>query len=188
MKIRTLLWLAIASSLALLAACSSTPAKPPAPPPEVVEPPAPPPPPPPVAVVPEPETPAPAPRQVAEKVTMAADVLFDLNRALIKPEGKSKLDELAAQAKAMDLEVVLGIGHTDRLGPHRYNQKLSVRRAEAVKRYLVERGVDASRIHTEGRAEKQPVKECTEKKRKPLVECLAPNRRVDIEIVGTRTN
>jgi OOP family OmpA-OmpF porin len=194
MNIRILLALAAALSLSALAGCSSAPEKPAEPAPVVSEPPPPPPPvaapeptPPSVPVTVEEEKPAPAPRQIATKTTLAAGVLFEFNRALLKPEGKAKLDELAGQAKSLnDLEVVIGIGHADRLGPKKYNQKLSVRRAEAVKAYLVTQGVDSSRIRTEGRGESQPVTKCDNKRRKELIACLAPNRRVEIEVIGTR--
>jgi OOP family OmpA-OmpF porin len=191
MNIRILLPLLAALSLLAFAGCSSAPEKPaepavvaePPPPPEPVAQPEPTPP----SVPVEEEKPAPAPKQVATKTTLAAGVLFEFNRALLKPEGKTKLDELAGQAKGLnDLEVVIGIGHADRLGSKKYNQKLSVRRAEAVKAYLVTQGIEASRIRTEGRGETQPVKQCTDKKRKALIACLAPNRRVEIEIVGTK--
>src|SRR6185436_5117895 len=108
--------------------------KPPAP---VAVPPPPPPPPPPPA--PAPAKPKPAP--VAEKVTLAADVLFDFDKSVLKPEGKAKLDDLANKVRAINLEVVIAIGHTDSIGSDAYNQKLSVRRAESVKAYLVSKGV-----------------------------------------------
>src|SRR5262245_20361451 len=105
--------------------------------------PTPPPPPAPAA------KPAAKPAPAAEKVTLAADVLFDFDKAVIKPEGKSKLDDLATKVKAINLEVVIAIGHTDSIGADAYNQKLSVRRAEAVKSYLVSKGVEPNRIYTE---------------------------------------
>ena len=144
----------------------------PAPAPKV----APPPPPPPAPA------PKPAPKPVAEKVTLAADVLFDFDKAVIKPEGKSKLDDLAGKVKAINLEVVIAIGHTDSIGSDAYNQKLSVRRAESVKAYLVSKGIEPNRIYTEGKGEKQPVASNKTK------EGRAKNRRVEIEVIGTRKN
>jgi OOP family OmpA-OmpF porin len=139
----------------------------------------PPPPPPPPAPAP---APAPKPAPVAEKVTLAADVLFDFDKSVLKPEGKSKLDDLAQKVKAINLEVVIAIGHTDSIGSDAYNQKLSVRRAESVKAYLVSKGVEPNRIYTEGKGEKQPVASNKTK------EGRAKNRRVEIEVIGTRKN
>jgi OOP family OmpA-OmpF porin len=137
-----------------------------------------------VAPPPPPPAPAPkpAPKPVAEKVTLAADVLFDFDKAVIKPEGKSKLDDLANKVKAINLEVVIAIGHTDSIGSDAYNQKLSVRRAESVKAYLVSKGIEPNRIYTEGKGEKQPVASNKTK------EGRAKNRRVEIEVIGTRKN
>ena len=135
-----------------------------------------PPPPPPASM----SKPAPKPAPVAEKVTLAADVLFDFDKAVLKNEGKSKLDDLAAKVKAINLEVVIAIGHTDSVGSDAYNQKLSVRRAESVKAYLVSKGVEPNRIYTEGKGEKQPVASNKTK------EGRQKNRRVEIEVIGTR--
>ncbi|HEX2567761.1 MAG TPA: OmpA family protein [Burkholderiales bacterium] len=132
-----------------------------------------PPPPPPVA-------PAAKPKPVAEKITFAADVLFDFDKATLKPEGKSKLDELAGKVKGINLEVVIAIGHTDSIGSDAYNQKLSVRRAESVKSYLVSKGIEPNRVYTEGKGEKQPVASNKTK------EGRQKNRRVEIEVIGTR--
>ena len=144
----------------------------PAPRPVATPPPPPPPPPPPA--------PAPKPAPVAEKVTLAADVLFDFDKSVLKPEGKSKLDDLANKVKAINLEVVIAIGHTDSIGSDAYNQKLSVRRAESVKAYLVSKGVEPNRIYTEGKGEKQPVASNKTK------DGRQKNRRVEIEVIGTR--
>jgi OOP family OmpA-OmpF porin len=130
--------------------------------------------------------PAPAPMPVTQKVTLSADVLFEFDRYALKPEGKAKLDDLVGQLKGLALEVIIAVGHTDRIGSEAYNQKLSVRRAESVKAYMVSKGVQPNRIYTEGKGEKQPVKECKDTNFKALVACLAPNRRVDVEVVGTK--
>ncbi|MFZ1900199.1 MAG: OmpA family protein, partial [Azonexus sp.] len=105
------------------------------------------------------------------------------------PEGKAKLDELVAKAGAIKLEVILVVGHTDRIGSDAYNQKLSERRAAAVKTYLVSKGIEANRVYTEGKGEKQPVTgdKCKgNKATKELKACLQPDRRADIEIIGTK--
>jgi OOP family OmpA-OmpF porin len=130
---------------------------------------------------PPPGKPAPAkPKPVAEKVTLAADVLFDFDKSVLKPKGKNKLDDLANQVRAINLEVVIAIGHTDSIGSDAYNQKLSVRRAESVKAYLVSKGVEPNRIYTEGKGEKQPVASNKTK------EGRQKNRRVEIEVIGTK--
>jgi OOP family OmpA-OmpF porin len=125
--------------------------------------------------------PAPAPA-AASKVTYAADAFFDFDKAVLKPEGKAKLDDLASKVKAINLEVIIAVGHTDSVGSDAYNQKLSVRRAEAVKAYLVTKGIEKNRVYTEGKGEKQPVAD------NKTTEGRAKNRRVEIEVVGTRPN
>jgi len=127
-----------------------------------------------------PPAPPAAPKPVSEKVTMAADAHFDFDKAVLKPEGKSKLDDLVGKLKAVNLEVIIAVGHTDSIGSTAYNQKLSVRRAEAVKAYLVSKGIEANRIHTEGKGESQPVADNKTK------DGRAKNRRVEVEVVGTR--
>ncbi len=124
-----------------------------------------------------------------EKITVAADALFDFNKAVLRPEGKAKLDDVVAKSKAIKLEVILAVGHTDRIGGDAYNQKLSEKRAAAVKEYLVAKGIEANRVYTEGKGEKQPVTgdKCNgDKKTKALIDCLQPDRRVDIEVIGTK--
>ena len=123
-----------------------------------------------------------APVAAASKVTYAADAFFDFDKAVVKPAGKAKLDDLVAKIKGINLEVIIAVGHTDSIGSDAYNQKLSVRRAEAVKAYLVSKGIEKNRVYTEGKGEKQPVASNKTK------EGRAKNRRVEIEVVGTRKN
>ena len=167
------------SVIALLAfaGCASTPEPAPAPAPAPA-PQAPPPPPPP------PAPPKAAPK--AEKVTTASTVNFDFDRYVIRPDARSKLDDLVGKLRGVNLEVIIAVGHADRIGSDAYNMKLSVRRADSVKAYLVSKGIAASRIYTEGKGERQPVKECKgDKKTKELIACLEPNRRVESEAVGS---
>ena len=140
------------------------------------------------AAAPAAATPAPAPAAAAapaapatEKVSFAADAFFDFNKTALKPAGKAKLDDLADKVKGLNLEVVIAVGHTDSVGSDAYNNKLSVKRSEAVKSYLAGKGIDASKIYTEGKGEKQPVAD------NKTAEGRAKNRRVEIEVVGTRT-
>ncbi len=134
--------------------------------------------------------PAATPKPAAQKVTLAADALFDYDKAVLRSEGKSKLDDVTGKLKDIKLEVIIAVGHADRLGSDQYNQKLSEKRAEAVKAYLVGKGVEPNRVYTEGKGEKQPVTgdKCgkSDKKTKQLIECLQPDRRVEIEVIGTK--
>jgi OOP family OmpA-OmpF porin len=118
----------------------------------------------------------------ATKVTYAADAFFDFDKAVLKPEGKAKLDDLIGKIKGINLEVIIAVGHTDDIGTDAYNQKLSVKRAESVKAYLVSKGIEQNRVYTEGKGEKQPIAS------NKTAEGRAKNRRVEIEVVGTRAN
>jgi len=132
------------------------------------------------AIVPKPAA-APAPAPVAaSKVTFAADAFFDFDKSVLKPEGKAKLDDLVSKVKGINLEVIIAVGHTDAVGSDAYNQKLSVRRSEAVKAYLVSKGIEKNRVYTEGKGEKQPVAS------NKTSAGRAQNRRVEIEVVGTK--
>ncbi|RZL48900.1 MAG: OmpA family protein [Variovorax sp.] len=132
--------------------------------------------PPPAPVAPPP----PPPPVAASKVTFAADAFFDFDKSVLKPEGRAKLDDLVSKIRDVNLEVIIAVGHTDSVGTDAYNQRLSVRRAEAVKAYLVTKGIERNRVYTEGKGEKQPVAD------NRTAAGRAKNRRVEIEVVGTR--
>jgi OOP family OmpA-OmpF porin len=137
----------------------------------------------------EPPTKKTDPLPVGEKVTIAADALFDFDKATLRPEGRAKLDEVVAVSAQLTLEVVIAVGHTDRFGSDAYNQRLSERRAAAVKDYLVSKGIPANRVYTEGKGKKQPVTkpgDCRGAKSQKVIACLQPDRRVDIEIIGVK--
>jgi len=137
----------------------------------------------PVAAAPAAPAPAPVPPAVAaSKVTFAADAFFDFDKYVLKPEGRAKLDDLVSKIKDVNLEVIIAVGHTDWIGTVAYNQKLSVRRAEAVKAYLVSKGIEKNRVYTEGKGKSQPIAD------NRTAEGRAKNRRVEIEVVGTRPN
>ncbi|SFO54719.1 OmpA-OmpF porin, OOP family [Variovorax sp. PDC80] len=132
--------------------------------------------------VPPPVAPAQPPAVAASKVTFAADAFFDFDKSVLKPEGRAKLTDLVEKIRGVNLEVIIAVGHTDSIGSDAYNQRLSVRRAEAVKAFLVSKGIERNRVYTEGKGEKQPVADNRTK------EGRAKNRRVEIEVVGTRAN
>ena len=134
----------------------------------------------PAAPAPAPAPAAPPPPPAATKVTYAADAFFDFDKSVLKPEGKAKLDDLTSKVKGINLEVIIAVGHTDSVGSDSYNQKLSVARSESVKAYLVSKGIEKNRVYTEGKGEKQPVAD------NKTGEGRAKNRRVEIEVVGTR--
>ncbi|HET7033885.1 MAG TPA: OmpA family protein [Casimicrobiaceae bacterium] len=149
---------------------------PPAPPPAAAPPPPPPPPPPPAA----------APQ--VQKNTLASKALFDFDKAVLKPEGKAAIDsEIISKLRDVQkLELVLVTGHTDPIGTQAYNQKLSERRADAVRDYLVSKGVARDKIETLGMGKTQPIPGvvCNQKSLKERIVCYAPDRRVEVEVKG----
>lgn len=128
--------------------------------------------------------------RTTERVTFGADALFDFDKAVLLPAGRTSLDGLVAKLGSVDPEMIVVVGHTDRLGSEAYNQLLSERRAEAVKSYLVGKGIEPNRIRTEGKGEAQPVTQrgdCAGAKSARVIACLQPDRRVDIEVTGNQT-
>ncbi len=139
------------------------------------------------APVPAP-APASAPKLVIEKVTYSADTFFPFNQAVLLPEGEHALDALAAKLKKVQLETVISTGYTDSFGPSAYNRNLSLRRAEAVKAYLVSRGIAADQIEVEGDGKadfRVNPKRCSGSFASQVA-CQAPNRRAVVEILGSR--
>ena len=148
------------------------PPAPPAPPVVVEAPPAP------AAAAPaKPAAPV-APAPTAVKVTFETDTLFAFDKSVLQPAGKAKLEDLVSKLQGTDIEVIVATGHTDSTGTDAYNQKLSMRRANAVKAFLVSKGLPAERVFTEGKGEKQPVAS------NKTAEGRAKNRRVEVEVVG----
>ncbi|HTH95070.1 MAG TPA: OmpA family protein [Rhodocyclaceae bacterium] len=129
-------------------------------------------------------------KPTSDKITLNADALFDFNKATLKPEGKAALDDFYTKVNRIKLEVLIAVGYADRFGSDAYNQKLSEKRAEAVKAYLVSKGIEKNRIYTEGKGKKNPVtkpEDCKGPKSAKVVACLQPDRRVELEAVGTYT-
>jgi OmpA-OmpF porin, OOP family len=181
MKTNVLLAAAAASVSLVIAGCATEPEAPkPAPAPAAKPAAAPAPAPKPVAAPAAPKKPA--------VLSVTSTELFEFNKAVLNADAKAKLDkEVVARAKDYaSIRLVHVDGHADRLGSHQYNQKLSEKRADAVRAYLVSKGFDASRMETLGSGKTNPVKSCPDQKdRKSLIECLSPNRRVVVEVKGT---
>lgn len=181
MKTNVLLAAAAASASLFIAGCATEPEAPK---------PAPAPAPKPVAQAPAPVAPAPAPAAPKKPavLTVSSTELFEFNKSVLNADAKAKLDkEVIARAKDYaSISLVHVDGHADRLGSPQYNQRLSEKRADTVRAYLVSKGFDASRIETLGSGKTNPVKSCPDQKdRKSLIECLSPNRRVVVEVKGT---
>lgn len=149
------------------------------------------------APAPAPQPVAVTPQPVQRKAVFAADSsvdsLFDFGKSDVKPSGKAAIDKFTADLKGADFEVIRVTGHTDRIGSHAYNMKLSQHRAEAVKAYMVESaGIPADKIEATGVDGSNPVTKSGEckgnKKTKKLIACLAPDRRVEVEVAATRTS
>jgi len=133
-------------------------------------------------------TPEPA-KAVPERVTLDADTLFDFDKAVLRPAGRAALDDFVGKIKGIDPEMIVAVGHTDRFGSAGYNQRLSEQRVEAVKTYLVGKGIEVNRIRAEGKGETQPVTkagECDGSESAKVIACLQPDRRVEVEVVGAR--
>ena len=124
-----------------------------------------------------------------QKINFSAEALFDFDKAVLKPEGKAMLDDLVRTLQGAKYEVIIATGHADRFGSVAYNQKLSERRANAVRDYLAAREIPLNRISATGKGKSQPVTkpdECKGPKSAKVIACLQPDRRVDVEVNGTK--
>jgi len=169
-----------AASLAAVFGCATQEAPAPAPAPAPTPAPAP-------AAAPVAKPAPEAPKKPAV-VNIASTELFEFNKATLTPSARKLLDdEVVAKLKELGTVRYVNVnGHADRLGSSQYNQKLSEKRADAVRAYLVSKGVEAGRVETFGFGKTMPVKSCPDQKsRKEVIECLAPNRRVVVEIQGS---
>jgi OOP family OmpA-OmpF porin len=140
----------------------------------------------PVVVAQAPAAPPPAP--VIARETFNADALFDFDKSTLRPAGQQVLDKFIGEVKGMNAETITALGYTDRIGTDAYNQQLSDRRAETVRAYMQEGGIEPGSIRAEGRGNTQPVTkpgECAGDRSEKVIDCLQPNRRVEVEVTGT---
>jgi OmpA-OmpF porin, OOP family len=139
----------------------------------------------PIAVaVPAPQA---APKPVLVRMALDADTLFDFDKSELRPAGRLALDNFVSKIKGIDPETIMAVGFTDRLGPEAYNQRLSEQRVLAVKTYLISQGIEANRVHTEGKGKAEPITksgECAGVESPAVIACLQPDRRVEVEVKG----
>jgi OOP family OmpA-OmpF porin len=129
------------------------------------------------------------PKPVPVKVDLSADHSFDNGKSSLKPEAQATLDKLASDLNGVTYDKVTVVGHADRTGSKKGNQKLSEARADSVKNYLVGKGIPADKIDASGRGSSEPVtspSDCKKLKGAKLSACLAPDRRVSIRVSGTK--
>lgn len=145
--------------------------------------------------------PVPAPKEIVvaaiapvaplpQKISFSGDAMFAFDQSVLKPEGKTMLDGLVQQLDGATFDTISATGHTDHYGSSSYNQKLSERRAQAVKDYLISKNVQANRIDAAGKGEMEPVTAangCQGAKSTAVIACLQPDRRVDVELTGAKT-
>lgn len=134
-----------------------------------------------VAAAPEPTPVVVEPRRTVQRINLASDAYFAFNKAELRPEGMAKLDEMALNMQGKNDPRLQITGHTDRIGTEAYNMQLSQRRAEAVKDYLISKGIEAEIIETTAMGPKDPVVNCESKTGNALIQCLGPNRRTVVE-------
>jgi len=137
----------------------------------------------PAPVAETPPAPAPVPQSIPFRVSM--DAFFDFDQATLRPEGKAALDELARRLAVTQYDKLTIVAHADRIGPAAYNQKLSERRASAIREYLIAQGIDADRISSAGVGEREPVASCPGERGRRLIACLQPDRSGQVTAVGS---
>jgi len=139
-----------------------------------------------------PPQPQPVPVQakmVPTKINLSEEDLFNFNEAVLKPKGKAMLDDLVRDLEGAKYEVIHVTGYTDRIGSAQYNQRLSMRRADEVKNYLVNKGIPADRIKAEGKGKTEPitkVTDCRGMTKVHIIACLQPDRRTEVTVDGTK--
>lgn len=178
-------FLAVLCAGGVLGACSNEPVKPvaaAAPAPAPVESP-------PAAPAPAPAAPAPVPQPVTRNVvfTVSMDTFFDFDKSALRPEGMAALDDLAKRLSVTNYDVLTIVGHADRIGAADYNQKLSERRALAMRDYLVAQGVSAQKISASGVGSTQPTAACPDLRGTALIDCLQPDRNAELNAAGSET-
>jgi len=117
-----------------------------------------------------------------DTIVLDSDVLFDFGQAELKPEGKRQIEQYVPLIKARGKTWIEVVGHTDRIGSKSTNDRLSLERAESVRQILIANGLDPDRIRARGLGSRSPKVECPDQARDALIECLAPNRRVVIDV------
>jgi outer membrane protein OmpA-like peptidoglycan-associated protein len=138
-----------------------------------------------------PDEPAPKATTAAPKsisVNFETEPLFNFDKSEVRADQRAKLDEFISSLGGTQYDLIGVVGHTDRIGKDAYNQKLSERRAAAVKAYLVKKGIPSDKIQTEGHGRSEPVTgdACTKARGKALISCLQPDRRVDVSVSATK--
>ena len=124
-----------------------------------------------------------------QKITLSEEDLFSFNKSVLKPNGEAKLDNLVQDLNGAKYEVIYVVGYTDRIGSAKYNQRLSLHRADAVKKFLVNKGIPADRIKTEGKGKAQPITkstDCRHMTKAKMIVCLQPDRRTEVTVNGTK--
>lgn len=121
------------------------------------------------------------PRKVVKRINLQSDANFAFDQANLSDQGRATLDQLVASIRGAQEPKLVIAGHADRIGSEQYNFELSTRRAQAVRQYLVAQGVPAEIIELVAKGELQPIVQCDQLNGQALIDCLAPNRRTEVE-------